>query len=166
MSEPEENPYATPLYEPQPLSQTTTYMPKRALFAAALCSLAGTSLAGGLFGIIGCLFGVIFGFLIAAIVGTPVTGLVFTLFALSSPSQIPRSRVICVAAGSGAITGFVSCSMLFSGLPGVSKVELGLACVAAAMGAAGAALFVFLFCRVAVLPEPPAPPPAVWHDLE
>jgi len=102
----------------------------------------GTTIAGGVFGLIGGIIGVIFGFCLALITGVPVTITTFAIFAMVGSPQLQKWKLIVLSGVSGGLTGMLAC--LWPLMFNPAGIMFGI--FASVLGAVGAA-----FCATVYL---------------
>ena len=159
-----DNPYQVLPGEMQTQSISGQMVPRERLITIAIVWMAGTAIAGAVFGtLIFPILGTIIGFVLALIPGLPTSLIVFTVARLIPGPARRRSTVLCLGALSGGLSGFSAVAFSF----GFQPENIGYAVVAACFGAVGSAVATQLYLRAGSDSlKTRYTPPAVWADLD
>lgn len=162
-SNPGGNPYAIPGSLSYIVETRSNTVPRAVLMPAAINCIAGTTIAGAIFGtFLFPILGTVFGLVLALLSSIPVSLFVMNVVRLTHGPTIRKSTVVGLAALCGGLSGLLSVAYL-AGFQGDSLV---FGSFAACFGMPGGALATWMYLRTKTDADMIRYTPAEWADLD
>lgn len=157
------NPYEVPRSLSRISEPRSKTVPRGVLIPASVFCIAGTTIAGAIFGtFLFPILGTALGLLLALLTSMPISVLVLTLVRLTHGPTIRKSTVVALAAFCGGLSGLLSVACL-TGFRGDSLV---LGAFAAFFGMPGGAIATWMYLRTKTDSDTIRYTPAEWADLD
>ncbi len=158
-----ENPYEIPRSLSHIAETRSNTVPRGVLIPASMSCIAGTTIAGAIFGtFLFPILGTVLGLLLALLTSMPVSVFVLNVVRFTHGPTIRKSTVIALAAFCGGLSGFLSVACL-AGFQGDSLV---LGSFAACFGMPGGAIATWMYLRTKTDSDTIRYTPAEWADLD
>jgi hypothetical protein len=158
-----ENPYEIPRSLSHIAETRSNTVPRGVLIPASMSCIAGTTIAGAIFGtFLFPILGTVLGLLLALLTSMPVSVFVLTIVRLTHGPTIRKSTVVALAAFCGGLSGLLSVACLF----GFRSDSLVLGSFAAFFGMPGGAIATWLYLRTKTDSDTIRYTPAEWADLD
>lgn len=157
------NPYEIPASLSHIVETRSNTVPRGVLIPASMSCIAGTTIAGAIFGtLLFPILGTALGLVLALVSSAPVSVFVLNIVRLLHGPTIRKSTVVGLTAFCGGLSGFLSVGSL-SGFRGDST---GLGFFATCFGSLGAGLATWMYLRTKTDTDTIRYTPPDWADLD
>jgi hypothetical protein len=157
------NPYEIPRSLSHIAETPSKTVPRGVLIPASMSCIAGTTIAGAIFGtFLFPIIGTVVGLVLALVTSSPISVFVLNIVRLTHGPAIRKSTVVVLAGFCGGLSGLLSVGCLI-GFAGDSWV---IGSLAACLGMLGGALATSMYLRTKTGSDTIRYTPAEWADLD